>query len=98
MTLASVLSAEDEQELNTLVVGTGHNFVWLGGNDIASEGDWVWVADGQAFGDYQNWHSGEPNNDGGIEDVMGKDFRDGVMAWVDSKELDHYTNPYVCQE
>ena len=33
---------------------------WAGLNDIASEGDWVWVS-GSSSG-YRNWGSGQPNN------------------------------------
>jgi len=33
--------------------------LWIGLNDLASEGDYVW-SDGSAV-DYTNWHSGQPN-------------------------------------
>ena len=36
---------------------------WIGFNDLASEGTWVW-ADGTATS-YTNWSSGEPNDSGG---------------------------------
>ena len=35
---------------------------WIGFNDIASEGTFVWVS-GDAVS-YTNWNSGEPNNSG----------------------------------
>jgi hypothetical protein len=54
---------------------------WTGGNDIASEGVWVWDDGDELFYDhntrteygYNNWHPGEPNNVGsapGGEDCL----------------------------
>lgn len=40
--------------------------LWIGFNDVATEGQWQW-SDGSA-GKFTNWNSGEPNNSGGIED------------------------------
>lgn len=56
--------------------------VWLGGSDLAVEGEWRWsggpeagqmywlgAAAGSAQGGfYTNWGGGEPNNSGGVED------------------------------
>lgn len=55
--LASIHSAEEQKFVQT-------NFprdIWLGGNDLAKEGTWVW-SDGTPW-DYFNWKSGEPNGD-----------------------------------
>jgi hypothetical protein len=95
MTLASVFSAEEDQQINALV-NNQVEFVWLGGNDVASEGNWVWDASGESIGPYTNWANNEPNNEGGIEHVMLKDFRPNPPAWVDAK--DFYERAYVCQE
>lgn len=43
---------------NTISPDAG--FVWLGGTDIFSEGQWEWVT-GEPFS-YSNWFSTEPNN------------------------------------
>jgi hypothetical protein len=40
--------------------------IWIGFNDVASEGQFVWT-DGSASS-YTNWNPGEPNNSGGVED------------------------------
>jgi hypothetical protein len=66
--LASVLSAAESE-----FIGEQLPFeAWLGASDSASEGDWIWVADGRAFwrgsfdgavvdGAYANWNATEPN-------------------------------------
>ncbi len=49
---------------------------WIGANDLATEGTWIWSVDGQAFwqgasdggpvaGRYSNWNAGEPNDASG---------------------------------
>lgn len=58
----------------------GDNNVWLGGDDIAAEGVWLW-SDGTQFWQggsggavvgelFSNWDGGEPNNGGGNEDCV----------------------------
>lgn len=68
---------------NSFVSGlSGNNLAWTGGNDINSEGTWVW-ADGPEAGTvfwvggpggssptYANWGGGEPNDFLGDEDAM----------------------------
>lgn len=40
--------------------------IWLGYNDVDSEGNWVWSSGLRTT--FTNWNSGEPNNSGGVED------------------------------
>ena len=37
--------------------------VWIGYNDRAQEGKWIWTNTGESES-YTNWNTGEPNNDG----------------------------------
>ena len=63
--LASLSSAAE----TTLVRSGSSTFRWIGLNDLASEGTFVWVnGDPLAF---TNWNGGEPNDDHGGEDCVG---------------------------
>jgi len=59
MQLAYITSAAENAALLSLTSGT----TWIGGNDHATEGQWVWV-DGSPM-TYTAWNSGEPNDSGG---------------------------------
>ena len=63
--LATISSkAENDYVLSLLEPGAGP--YWIGANDIAQEGEFVW-ANGEAF-EYTNWRNGEPNNLDGRQD------------------------------
>ena len=53
------LSSQAENDWINARVGE----IWIGYNDAASEGNFVWVT-GESIG-YENWNGGEPNNSGG---------------------------------
>ena len=56
--------------------GGGVSYVWLGGDDAASEGEWVWV-NGEPF-QYTNWGQAEPDN------YFGQDgLAMGLQNWPD---------------
>ena len=57
--LASAHSVEEQESL--LALG-GTSRYWIGGNDIATEGSWMW-SDGTPW-DYTAWCGPEPNNMG----------------------------------
>lgn len=75
--LASVGSSAE----NTAITGmfSGGETVWIGGNDVVTEGTWVWE-DGSPWS-YINWASGEPNNVGN-EDCLA--LRTFDAFWNDS--------------
>lgn len=59
------IGSPDEQGFVTTLASPDASH-WLGLNDIAAEGSFVWSS-GEAAG-YMNWWPGEPNDSGGVED------------------------------
>ncbi|XP_044206534.1 galactose-specific lectin nattectin-like [Thunnus albacares] len=60
--LASIHSAEEKSFIRELINKGSGSYLrsWIGAHDGVKEGMWMWT-DGSRF-DYQDWHSGEPNN------------------------------------
>ena len=46
------------------------SYYWVGANDIASEGNWVWINGERANSFELIWASGAPNNSGGNRDCL----------------------------
>ena len=72
--------------------------VWIGYNDIANEGIFVWDRTGKA-GTYTNWASGQPDNAGQLEDCV--EFL--TNRWLNLKgawnDIPCYWNaPFVCKK
>ncbi len=55
---------------------------WLGINDVESEGNWIEIKNSNALV-YDNWYSGEPNDDAYCEDYAVIKQADGT--WIDLK-------------
>ena len=89
--LASVHSSEENDFIFGLV---DKQKVWIGANDLNTEGVWVW-SDGSAF-DYRKWRSGEPNNMGKEGENCGhlKHHDDHSKDWNDI-QCSHTLN-FVC--
>eukprot|EP00058_Branchiostoma_floridae_P003443 XP_002588931.1 hypothetical protein BRAFLDRAFT_89120 [Branchiostoma floridae] len=68
---------------------------WFGLHDRCEEGSFEWV-DGSALGTYNNWHPGEPNNAGGLEDCV-RYLESSEDKWNDSitTNSDPNISPYV---
>jgi C-type mannose receptor len=80
----------DNSQENNYVLSLISGNTWLGLNDTASEGNFVWE-DGSTPG-YTNWDGGEPNNSGG-EDCA-EIMTDG--RWNDAGCWDDH-QPFVCE-
>nr|QNH72464.1 toxin candidate TRINITY_DN33830_c0_g1_i1.p1 [Pachycerianthus maua] len=71
--LASIHSPEEQAfimnwERKISNAFNGKKPIWIGGNDIKTEGTFEW--DDDSYYCYTNWYTGEPNNSGGIEDCV----------------------------
>lgn len=87
--LTSVHNAAEHNRIVSELISTDNT--WLGLNDQVAEGAYVW-SDGSDFV-YENWGSGEPNNDTG-EDCVEFD-RNKSFRWNDDNcDL---TRPFVCK-
>lgn len=69
---ANLISLQSDAE-NSCIVGELNTnsfggIIWIGFNDVASEGSHVWYDQSAII--YTNWNGGEPNNSGGNEDCV----------------------------
>lgn len=72
---ANLVSIQSQDENDCIVsslvnlgLNTSGDVIWIGYNDEATEGTFVWYD--QSPVTYTNWASGEPNNNGGNEDCV----------------------------
>ena len=76
--LVTTHSLDESEFVFSLMSASGSN-MWIGGNDIAAEGTWVWE-DGEIWGGFTAWNDGEPN--GGVSEqcIALLDYKN---AWYD---------------
>jgi len=84
--LAYIGSAAENEALRSLTTRS----LWIGANDLATEGQWVWVDGSPAT--YTLWNNGEPNNSGGNEHCC-QYYTSGL--WNDANCAN--SNAYACR-
>ena len=104
-TLATVHSADDNDQLFALASGLSGTAIWLGLNDRSVEGDWVWTS-GEGT-DYTAWlgEAGREQPDGGTAENCAEMFHDGSSEptwrglWADM-ECDSiaHVGGYACEQ
>ncbi len=83
--LATVRSGAENEFLRASVLGFDgqDRRGWIGLNDVAVEGQFVWTSGEPVV--YTNWNGGEPNNSGGIEHYTEMFGSNGM--WNDNQNL-----------
>lgn len=61
----------------------GEDF-WIGANDIAKEGNWIWESDKSKLF-FSDWHVGEPNTGGANEDCVKIRWAISLYRWNDAR-------------
>ena len=87
--VVTITSAEENEFVLSLFSDT---YIWLGGNDEAEEGKFVWDTGEYFF--YTNWDDGEPNNKGatGNQDNM------LMYSWGNWDDIEGSVSyPFVCE-
>ena len=92
-TLANIPSAEVNTFLTSLV---GTEEAWIGLNDKATEGTYVW-SDGSALGSYKNWKTNQPSSDSSTREAQDCAKIDGDAAGVWDDVLCSKTLVYICE-
>lgn len=94
--MATVTSAAEQ----AFIAGSFTAEAWLGGNDRAVEGAFVWQNGpeaGQAFS-YTNWGAGEPNNCcNGEDDVVINFGSAGLWNDIGMPSFPDYLQPYIIE-
>lgn len=89
--LACITSAEEDEKVKELVRGSGCTVFWIGAMR-GSDGEFTWI-DGEKMA-YTDWAAGEPNDDGGNEDVAAIFHTSEGIAWYDTlNDVSAYYRP-----
>ena len=93
--LAVIESLTENFLLYSAMKAKGYENAYFGFSDESPEGNWKWV-DGTSTA-YTNWHSGEPNNQDGIEHyaMFYEKFQDGT--WNDADGIIDAGCAYICE-
>ena len=93
--LAVIESSTENFLLYSAMKAEGYENAYFGFSDESLEGNWKWV-DGTSTA-YTNWHSGEPNNQDGIEHyaMFYEKFQDGT--WNDADGIIDAGCAYICE-
>ncbi|KAK3099766.1 hypothetical protein FSP39_009292 [Pinctada imbricata] len=101
--LVSITSAAESMFLTSLIVKNTEMRqaaalgIWTSGNDIMKEGSYTWAGtngDPTPF-TYSNWHPGQPNNIGGVQDCVAIQYPTQDFQWGDENCGDAHA--FICE-
>lgn len=90
--LATITSPEEDSFLYSYIKSLEYSSVLFGLTDQEQTGNWHWVTE-EPFS-YQNWHYGEPNNQGGYEHYGMYFERNSDGSWNDGSGG---VCPFICE-
>lgn len=101
--LVTITSDEENQFLVNNFPDELISFFWIGASDEEQEGKWYWVT-GEKF-EYDNWSTGNPNNDSDNEHFAGimkyeENFdylETPIGTWNDFSVKTRYRSGYICE-
>ena len=73
--------------------------LWLGGNDLANEGRFVWLSDSEPVENeaFNVWVPGEPNNSRGIEHCLEFTHSEGSSRAFNDEPCSEFILDFVCE-
>ena len=87
-TLVTINSQEENNFVKSLLLASiGDEKAWIGGNDMDTEGTWVWV-DGSDWSEFDNWNTNEPNggrNESCVEILPDREYKWNDIPCAESK-------------
>ncbi|XP_021374576.1 perlucin-like [Mizuhopecten yessoensis] len=99
--LATIETREEQHYLAGLLAANAGAYnppqFWIGGNDIAEEGNWIWLKSKTPIGDqdYSNWINGDVLPVTADENCL-MITKGGRWQWEDNNCDDHYF--FVCEK
>lgn len=68
--------------------------MWVGGNDLADEGTFIWAVTGKRF-EFTNWFKGNPDNSGNVENCV-HIYNITDFEWNDANCI--FKMGFICEE
>ncbi|XP_055622386.1 perlucin-like [Toxorhynchites rutilus septentrionalis] len=101
MRLAEITTSEKQAKLVYFIQSSDKynaqsTEIWLGGNDLAEEGNFYWHDSGLKLG-YTFWKEGHPDNSDNYENCMETRYFPPDWAWHWNDQSYHVKQYFVCE-
>lgn len=88
--LVKITSEAENHFIHSHLLKNASEIFWIGGNDLNTEGTWLWVEDSSPV-EYDNWASGQPSNETNSDCMAIK----GDGNWADENCNNTYS--FICE-